>query len=622
MLKMYLYPQKYDVIVIGGGHAGVEAAGAASRMGMKTLLVTQSIDTIGVMSCNPAIGGLGKTHLVKEVDALDGYMALAADQAAIHKRVLNASKGAAVQAVRYQACRDLYRQAIRRMVEATPGLDIFQAEVSDLFVEGDEVRGVDTKTNTRILGKAVVMTTGTFLAGKIHIGDVTQSGGRQGDNASDALATYLGKVFQVGRLKTGTPARIAMDSIDFSQLEKQETEADAPAMSYLPQDVEVEQLHCYITHTNEKAHEIIRKHMHASPIFQKKEELMGPRYCPSIEQKVDRFPEKDHHQIFVEPEGIGLNEVYPNGISTSLPFSAQVDFIRTIKGFENAVITRAGYAISYGYFDPRGLKPSLETKQINKLFFAGQINGTTGYEEAAAQGIIAGINAARLVQGKPAYEMERSDGYIGVLIDDLVTNGTIEPYRMFTSRAEHRLKLRCDNAHFRLTKIGYDLGVVSENRYQETIKQQKDFSEAVAFLEQKKVSEFPTLQALYPNDAGKKLSEWIKMPEVPLNTLIEQEIIPKSLHTVYTMAAIELRYAGYIAKQETQIKRLAQSSKLRIPEGFNYHEVKGLSSELLEKLTKVCPQTLGQASRIAGMTPSALSLISVYIKRHQQITTQ
>lgn len=614
---MYQYPKNYDVIVIGGGHAGVEAAGAAARMGMATLLISQSIDTIGIMSCNPAIGGLGKTHLVKEVDALDGYMGKAADLSAIHKRVLNASKGAAVQAVRYQACRDLYRKAIRQMVEETEGLDLFQAEVSDLVVEDNQIVGVDTKTQIRFYAKTVVLTTGTFLAGKIHIGQVSQSGGRAGDNASESLATYLGKVFQIGRLKTGTPARIAKDSIDFSLMEVQASEDSSPPMSYMSKHVEIPSLHCYITHTNERTHDIIRRHMYDSPIFQKKEELMGPRYCPSIEQKVDRFPEKESHQIFVEPEGLSLNEVYPNGISTSLPFSAQVDFIRTIKGFENARIVRPGYAISYGYFDPRGLLPTLETKEIQGLFFAGQINGTTGYEEAAAQGIMAGINASLNVQGKDEYIMDRSSGYIGVLIDDLVTNGTIEPYRMFTSRAEHRLKLRCDNAHFRLTEAGYELGVVSRERYEATVKEKAALNALLSDLESRKVAMIPGLLEKYPDDAHKTIADWIKRPEVNPQDLLADDVISKFCPILVEMAATELRYAGYIAKQEAQIKRLAQASALKIPKDFNYKTVKGLSAELLEKLEMVRPQTLGQASRISGITPSALSLISVYIKKQE-----
>ncbi|MCP8352210.1 tRNA uridine-5-carboxymethylaminomethyl(34) synthesis enzyme MnmG [Candidatus Synchoanobacter obligatus] len=617
---MYKYPKKFDVIVIGGGHAGVEAAGAAARMGMHTLLVTHNIDTIGVMSCNPAIGGLGKTHLVKEVDALDGYMGRAADAAAIHKRVLNASKGAAVQAVRYQACRDHYRQAIRQMVESTKGLEILQSEVADLMVDGDTVTGVQTKSQIDITAKAVVLTTGTFLAGKIHVGSVTQSGGRSGDPASEQLATYLGKTFAIGRLKTGTPPRIAQSSIDFSKLEIQASEHHAPQMSYMhDQPLDMPQRHCYMAKTNAKTHEIIKRYMAHSPIFQQRGELMGPRYCPSIEQKVDRFPEKDSHQIFVEPEGLYAREIYPNGISTSLPFEAQQLFIQSMVGFEEAIITRPGYAISYGYFDPRGLKPSLETKTISGLFFAGQINGTTGYEEAAAQGILAGINAALKVQEADPLIMGRDQSYIGVLVDDLVTNGTIEPYRMFTSRAEHRLKLRCDNAHYRLTALGAEVGVVSSERLAKTQKQERELSEALAFLQANRVTHYKSLKALYPNDGPKLLADLVKQPQVPVSDLIKAGVIQEASRFCFQEAITYLRYEGYIAKQEAQIKRLDSAHRTKIPTGFVYAEVKGLSAELVEKLLQVQPLTLGQASRISGMTPAALSLIAIYLKRHEAV---
>jgi tRNA uridine 5-carboxymethylaminomethyl modification enzyme len=614
---MYTYPKHYQVIVVGGGHAGVEAAGAAARMGMRTLLITHSIDTVGVMSCNPAIGGLGKTHLVKEVDALDGYMGKAADAAAIHKRVLNASKGAAVQAVRYQACRDLYRRSIRAMVENTPNLELFQTEVKDLVVENKRVLGVETKMSTRFMADTVVLTTGTFLAGQIHIGSATQSGGRSGDPAAEQLATYLGAVFQLGRLKTGTPARIAQTSIDFSKLEIQASELHAPAMSYLAVEHQVEQKHCYITHTNPKTHEIIRRHLLESPIFQKREELMGPRYCPSIEQKVDRFPEKDSHQIFVEPEGLNAKEIYPNGISTSLPFSAQVSFIRTIAGFENAVITRPGYAISYGYFDPRGLKPSLETKEISGLFFAGQINGTTGYEEAAAQGIMAGINAALSAQNKPAWTVERHEGYIGVLIDDLTTNGTIEPYRMFTSRAEYRLQLRGDNAHFRLTEKGYAQGCVSEHRLKETKSARERLDQALSLMSSKRVAHYPLLATSFPNDKERRVADFVKQPQVTTQNLIDNQVISSAEIAVYEAAITELRYAGYVAKQQAQVKRMSQAKSQKIPQDFNYSVVQGLSAELVEKLSKVQPETLGQAERISGITPAALSLIAIHTKKSQ-----
>ena len=612
---MYTYTQIYDVLVIGGGHAGVEAAGAAARMGAKTLLVTHNIETIGIMSCNPAIGGLGKTHLVKEVDALDGYMARAADAAAIHKRVLNTSKGVAVQAVRSQSCRELYRQAIRKMVESTPGLDIFQAEVADLVIENDKVCGVMTKDGMKIHSKATVLTTGTFLAGKIHIGNVSTSGGRSGDASSELLAHCLGKVFSIGRLKTGTPPRIAVDSLDLSKMEIQSSELDAPDMSYMSKPQDIPQRHCYITHTNKTSHEIIKRYMSESPIFQKRTELMGPRYCPSIEQKVDRFPDKETHQIFVEPEGLISREVYPNGISTSLPFEAQVQFVQTIKGFENARITRPGYAIAYGYFDPRGLKSSLETKQIDCLFFAGQINGTTGYEEAAAQGIMAGINAALTVSGKPTWKVERSQGYIGVLIDDLVTNGTIEPYRMFTSRAEFRLILRCDNAHYRLTEEGYKLGVVTEGRFKAFKEAQQNKTQAWAFLLEQKVKSFPSLLADYPKDAVKRLVDWAKQPGHSVDVLLKHNVIDEKAYAAFKEAMVEAHYEGYIEKQKVQIKRMQSATDMKIPKGFNYREVKGLSSEILEKLEAILPSDLGQAGRISGVTPSALSLLAIYIRK-------
>ncbi len=613
---MYIYPQIYDVLVIGGGHAGVEAAGAAARMGAQTLLVTHNIETIGVMSCNPAIGGLGKTHLVKEVDALDGYMAKAADRAAIHKRTLNTSKGVAVQAVRSQACRELYRQAIRQMVEETEGLSLFQAEVADLIVESDQACGVITKSGLHIRAHTVVMTTGTFLAGKIHIGTSTTSGGRSGDAASEQLAHCLGKVFAIGRLKTGTPPRIAVDTIDLEKMEVQASDLNASQMSYIPFGGEIIQKHCYITHTNEKTHEIIKRFMDQSPIFQKRSELMGPRYCPSIEQKVERFPDKDSHQIFVEPEGLISREIYPNGISTSLPFEAQVQFVQTIKGFENARITRPGYAIAYGYFDPRGLTPALETKQIAHLFFAGQINGTTGYEEAAAQGLLAGINAALRVQGKSSWKIERSEGYIGVLIDDLVTNGTIEPYRMFTSRAEFRLILRCDNAQYRLTEAGYQLGVVSEARYKHFVRSRQQKEAALQFLSEKKVRDFPELVKAYPADVLKRLFDWAKQPGHTMNDLIKYQVISSENQLAFCEAMVEAHYEGYIQKQKVHIKRMQAARDMKIPQGFDFRAVKGLSAEALEKLEAVLPVDLAQAGRISGITPSAISLLSIYLQKH------
>lgn len=606
---MYIYPKSFDVIVVGGGHAGAEAASAAARMGGSVLLVTHSIDTVGVMSCNPAIGGLGKTHLVKDIDALGGLMGLAADQAAIHKRVLNASKGSAVQAVRYQTCRDLYRRAIREMVESQEGLRLFQAEVSDLLTEKDQVIGIVTKHAVKIYAKAVVLTTGTFLSGKVHIGQSATEGGRSGGQNASLLATYLGKSFEMGRLKTGTPARLARSSLNFDCLEVQTSEQSAPRMSFLKDAITSHpQMDCYITHTNERAHEIIREYMYDSPIFQQRSELLGPRYCPSIEQKVDRFPENNAHQIFIEPEGLYSQEIYPNGISTSLPFKAQLAFIQTIKGFENAVITRPGYAVSYGFFDPRGLKASLETKNIRSLYFAGQINGTTGYEEAAAQGLMAGINAMLEVKGLKPLVLSRDTAYIGVLIDDLVTNGTIEPYRMFTSRAEYRLQLRCDNAHYRLTALGYKIGVVPEHRYQ-AMQKDLDVKESVM----KKLSTKRVTGEVAFKD--KLLSDWVKQPEVDLDALKSQVVIEPSEEKAYQEAMIDLRYAGYIDRQKIQIKKLQASHDLKIPVDFNYKEIKGLSSELIEKLEKVNPETVGQASRISGITPAALSLLAIHLRK-------
>lgn len=614
---MYTYPKSFDVIVVGGGHAGVEAATAVARMGGKVLLVTHNIETVGIMSCNPAIGGLGKTHLVKEIDALDGLMGQAADMAAIHKRVLNASKGVAVQAVRYQACRDLYRRSIRNLVEAQSGLELFQSEVSDLLIEGDRVVGVITKQDVKLVAKAVILTTGTFLAGRIHVGENETSGGRSGDQSSNYLAEYLGKTFEMGRLKTGTPPRIATNSIDFSELDTQGSDVQAPKMSFLKKDlVNNSMLDCHITHTNAKTHEVIKEFMHTSPIFQQKADLMGPRYCPSIEQKVDRFPDKDSHQIFIEPEGLNSKEVYPNGISTSLPFEAQVAFIKTMKGFENAVITRPGYAISYGYFDPRGLKYSLETKVIESLYFAGQINGTTGYEEAGAQGLLAGINAILKIKGEDPFILPRDQSYIGVMIDDLVTNGTIEPYRMFTSRAEYRLQLRCDNAHYRLTALGYKIGLVSEKRYQDMMQDQDARDKALAFLRSKRVTADIKALGVSPE---KTLADWVKQPEIDLETLRLYISISEEEKFVYQQAMTDLRYEGYVAKQKTEIRKLQAASELKIPTVLDYKQIKGLSAEIVEKLERVSPETLGQASRISGVTPAALSLLSIYIKKMELV---
>ncbi|UTC24557.1 tRNA uridine-5-carboxymethylaminomethyl(34) synthesis enzyme MnmG [Candidatus Comchoanobacter bicostacola] len=596
--------QVYEVIIIGGGHAGSEAACASARMGAKTLLLTHNIDTIGVMSCNPAIGGLGKTHLVREIDALDGLMGKAADASAIHRRTLNTSKGAAVQAVRVQSCRDHYRQSIRQQVEQTENLTLFQSEVTDVLIEGNQVVGVETKYGVRFGAKKVILTTGTFLAGRLHVGTKEVHGGRSGDQSADVLAETLKQHFDIGRLKTGTPPRIARNTIDFSELEVQPSDGNSRMISALGSSPLSPQV-CHITYTNERSHDVIRKFMQDSPIFQQRQDLKGPRYCPSIEQKVDRFSEKNAHQIFIEPEGVFSNEIYPNGISTSLSYEAQKQFIATIKGFEHAVITRPGYAVSYGYFDPRGLYPWLETKVIDGLFFAGQINGTTGYEEAGAQGLMAGINAALQLAGKEPWVMSRSEGYIGVLIDDLVTNGTIEPYRMFTSRAEHRLSLRSDNAGTRLTQKGIELGVVKKDR-QEWF---TDYTLSYQGLEQQ-------MHTVKVSVKGKKISlaAYVRQPNFD-RQLLEQSLAGPYKKDVLEDVVIALQYTGYIEKQARHISRVDASDHVSIPSGFDYMKVKGLSSEVSEKLKHIQPVNIGQARRISGITPAAISLLTLYLRR-------
>lgn len=571
------YAEAHEVIVIGGGHAGTEAALAAARMGARTLLLTQSIETLGQMSCNPAIGGIGKGHLVKEIDALGGAMGRAADRAGIQFRTLNASKGPAVRATRAQADRQLYRQAVRSMLENQPNLTIFQQEVADLVIEGGRVRGIVTVTGIEFEAPAVVLTVGTFLGGRIHVGLDHYQGGRAGDPPSNRLAERMRALpFRVGRLKTGTPPRIDGRSIDFPVLEAQPGDTPTPVFSFLGRVSEhPRQVNCFITHTNERTHELIREATDRSPMFTGVIEGVGPRYCPSVEDKVVRFAGKASHQIFVEPEGLGTHEVYPNGISTSLPFDVQYAFVRSIRGFEHAHLTRPGYAIEYDYFDPRDLEASLQTKCVPGLYFAGQINGTTGYEEAAAQGIVAGINAARGVQGREPWVPKRSEAYLGVLIDDLVTRGVQEPYRMFTSRAEHRLLLREDNADLRLTAIGRELGVVDDERW--------------AFFERKRA-------LIEAGGAGECADD--RLPGQ-----VRAEIEAQS------------KYAGYIKRQEEEVARQRRNEETRLPADLDYSTLTGLSHEVKQRLTEARPATVGQASRVQGVTPAAISILLVYLKK-------
>ncbi len=622
------YPSTFDVIVVGGGHAGTEAALAAARTGAATLLLTHNIDTLGQMSCNPAIGGIGKGHLVREIDALGGAMAIAADRAGIHFRTLNARKGPAVRATRAQADRQLYRQAIREIIENQPGLTLFQQAVDDLIIEHGRVTGVITQLGVTFRARAVVMTVGTFLAGKIHVGEATQAAGRAGDQPATTLAARLRDLpFDTGRLKTGTPPRIDGRSIDYTGLAEQPGDSPRPVFSLLgsPADHPV-QVSCHITQTNPRTHEIISAALHRSPLFSGNIEGVGPRYCPSIEDKVVRFAERESHQIFIEPEGLNTHEIYPNGISTSLPFDVQIDYVRSIKGFENAHITRPGYAIEYDYFDPRGLKSSLETRDIGSLFFAGQINGTTGYEEAAAQGLIAGLNAARQVRDEAPWTPRRDEAYIGVLIDDLITRGTREPYRMFTSRAEYRLMLREDNADLRLTEIGRTLKLVDDRRWQV-------FSDKAAQIELLKAAlparwvragseESIRLQKVCGLELNRerRVSDLLKMPEVKLIDLLaiaapEWSTLPE---TVVEQVEIQGKYAGYLDRQQADIASSRAQQDTPLPDLIDYAEVDGLSNEVRQLLGEFRPETLGQASRIAGVTPAAISLLRIHLKRVAQ----
>jgi tRNA uridine 5-carboxymethylaminomethyl modification enzyme len=620
----------YDVIVIGGGHAGTEAALAAARMGVRTLLVSHNVETLGQMSCNPAIGGIGKTHLVMEVDALGGAMALAADKAGIQFRVLNASKGPAVRATRAQADRVLYKAAIRAMLESQPNLQIFQQAVDDLIVEGETVRGIVTQMGLRFYAPRVVLTAGTFLGGKIHIGLRNYAGGRAGDPPSIALAQRLRELpLRIGRLKTGTPPRIDARTVDFSVMKEQPGDTPLPVMSYMGSTADhPRQVSCYITATNAQCHDIIRSGLDQSPMYAGVIEGVGPRYCPSIEDKVVRFADKTSHQIFVEPEGLNTNELYPNGISTSLPFEIQQQLIASIAGFENAHIVRPGYAIEYDFFDPRDLLPSLETRHIKGLYFAGQINGTTGYEEAAAQGLLAGINAALAVQGLENWSPGRDEAYIGVLVDDLLTQGTREPYRMFTSRAEYRLMLRQDNADFRLTETGRKLGLVPDDRWQRFNEKQEQVERELQWLRSTWVQPGtalanriqPMLES--PLNHEYRMSELLARPGVDLLSLLEmaqqegkREGMPEA--KVAEQAEINVKYQGYINRQHDEIEKRQRSEHIAIPADFDYLAIAGLSNELRQKLNETRPDTIGRASRIPGVTPAAISLILVYLKKQQ-----
>jgi tRNA uridine 5-carboxymethylaminomethyl modification enzyme len=617
------YQQDFDVIVIGGGHAGTEACLAAARMGCRTLLLTHSVDTLGQMSCNPAIGGIGKSHLVKEVDALGGAMARATDRAGIQFRVLNSRKGPAVRATRAQADRVLYKNAIREILENQPGLSIFQQPVDDLLIENGRVAGAITQMGLTFRAPRVVLTTGTFLGGKIHIGLETSSGGRAGDPPSIALAQRLRELpFRVERLKTGTPPRIDAHSVDFSELVEQWGDQPEPVMSFLGRvDQHPQQRCCWVTYTNEATHDIIRGGLDRSPMYSGVIEGVGPRYCPSIEDKIHRFADKSSHQIFIEPEGLNTSELYPNGISTSLPFDVQIDLVRSIRGFENAHITRPGYAIEYDFFDPRDLNSSLETRAVPGLYFAGQINGTTGYEEAAAQGLLAGLNAALAVQGREPWCPRRDEAYIGVLVDDLITMGTLEPYRMFTSRAEYRLLLREDNADLRLTGRGREMGLVSDARWTHFSEKREAIEREQARMDSTWIHPgTPQAEALSgklkkPISHEYSMADLLKRPELTYTDIAGLKGEASSDPQVAEQVEIQAKYAGYINRQQDDIERLRRYENTMLPADLDYESVDGLSNEVKQKLAGTRPETLARAGRVPGVTPAAISLLLVYLKR-------
>ncbi|MFQ2263850.1 tRNA uridine-5-carboxymethylaminomethyl(34) synthesis enzyme MnmG [Aeromonas dhakensis] len=620
------YHEQFDVIVVGGGHAGTEAATAAARMGLNTLLLTHNIDTLGHMSCNPAIGGIGKGHLVKEVDALGGIMARAIDLGGIQFRTLNSSKGPAVRATRAQADRLLYKAVVRQILENYPNLKIFQQACDDLIMDGDRVAGVVTQSGIRISGKTVVLTVGTFLNGLIHIGMENYKGGRAGDPPSIALAQRLRELpLRIDRLKTGTPPRIDARSVDFSVMQAQHGDDPRPVFSFIGDASQhPRQVPCYVTHTNERTHEVIRNNLDRSPMYAGVIEGIGPRYCPSIEDKITRFADKTAHQIFVEPEGLTTHELYPNGISTSLPFDVQVQIVRSVRGFENAHITRPGYAIEYDFFDPRDLKANMESKCIGNLFFAGQINGTTGYEEAAAQGLLAGLNAALRAQGKDPWHPRRDQAYIGVMMDDLSTLGTREPYRMFTSRAEYRLLLREDNADLRLTAVGRELGLVDDERWSkfnakmEQVEQERQRMRSTWIHPQ-----HPSLEAVNalvntPLTREQSLEELLRRPEVTYDALMAIEGVGPALSdsAAADQVEIQIKYAGYIERQHDEVEKQLRNENTLLPLDMNYRDVNGLSNEVIAKLNDAKPQTIGQASRISGITPAAISILLVHLKKH------